>query len=86
MDLVLLVLLGAAAALAVGGLTRRAMLGNRMDGSFETLKQGTRHDALWDGAVILPAPLETASINGVRQGPIPTATTQESPAELRPAS
>jgi hypothetical protein len=57
-----------------------------MDCSFETLKQRKRQDALWDDVMILPAPVEVDSIKGVRQGPIPTAITQESPAELRPAS
>jgi hypothetical protein len=86
MALVLLVFLGAAAALAMGGLARRAVLGNRMDCSFETLKQRTRQNASWDDVVIRRAPVQVDSIKGVRLGPSPTTNTQEVPAELRPAS
>jgi hypothetical protein len=86
MDLVLLVFLGAAAVLAMGGLARRAVLGNRMDCSFETLKQKARQNASRDEVVIRRAPAQVDSIKGVHHGPSPAANTQGVPVELRPAS
>ena len=46
MDLVLLVGLGVTAALAVGGLARRAVLGERMNRAFEAPKERSRQNAL----------------------------------------
>jgi len=86
MELVLLLLIGGTVALAVGGLTRRTVLGNRMDCAFEALKQRSRQNALWDDVVIPRAPVQADSIKAVRHGSSPTANIQESPAELRPAS
>jgi hypothetical protein len=86
MDLVLLVVVGGAATLAVAGLTRRAVLGNRMDCSFEELKVGMRQTVWLEDEMILQAPAQSAvAITAVRQDPSPIANIEESPAELKPA-
>jgi hypothetical protein len=54
MELVLLVGVGVAAALAAGESARRALLGRRMDRSFEFLKVNTPHGALGGDAVMRP--------------------------------
>jgi hypothetical protein len=86
MDLVLLVVVSGAATLAVGGLTRRAVLGNRMDCSFEALKVGMRQKVWLEDEMILRAPVQSAvAIKAVRHNPSPMANAEESPAEFKPA-
>lgn len=83
MDLELLVGGGLVAALATWELGRRAVLGNRMDRSFEVLKAGTRQMASPDDVVIRRAPVRGAVfIKSVRHDQGPRVSDTESPAEL----
>jgi hypothetical protein len=83
MDLELLVGGGLAASLAAWELARRAVLGNRMDRSFEVLKEGRRQMASSDDVVIAPV-LGAALIKAVRQDQGSKPSDTESPAELIP--
>jgi hypothetical protein len=83
MDLVLLVGIGVPAALAAGVSARRAVLGNQMARSFETLKLSMRQSASRDDLVMRRAPVSgTVSIGVVRHGLGPRANNQEPPAEV----
>ena len=84
MDLVLLIGVAAAAALAVAGLTRRTVLGNRMDCSFEALKGVARAHAAWDELAIVEAPVQADSIKAVRLELSPMTSASDLPAELTP--
>ena len=83
MDFVLFVGVGMAAALATWELVRRAVLGNRMDRSFEALKAGTRQMASRDDVVIHRTPLRAGvAVITVHHSQGPKASNEESPAEL----
>jgi hypothetical protein len=79
MDLVLLIGLSVVAALAAGVSARRAVLGNRMDSSFEFLKVTTRQSATFDD-VVMPAPVRRV----VSIKPAPMADNERLVAEFIP--
>jgi hypothetical protein len=81
MDLVLLIGVSVVAALAAGVSARRAVLGNRMDSSFDLLKVRTRQNATFDDVVIRPAPVRRL----VSIKPAPIANNEGSLAEVIPA-
>jgi hypothetical protein len=83
MDLVLFVGVGVGAAFATWELVRRAVLGNRMDRSFEVLKVRTRQPAPGDDVVVHRAPLRRAVlIKAVRHHQRQVPSCKESPAGL----
>jgi hypothetical protein len=85
MNLVLLIGVAVAVAFAVGGLTRRTVLGNRMDCSFEALKGVTPAHAAWDELAMVEAPVQADSIRAVRLDLSPTTSASDLPAELTPS-
>jgi hypothetical protein len=86
MELVLLVGVGVAAALAAGESARRALLGRRMDRSFEVLKVSTPHGALGgDAAMRRVRVRRMISIKAGRHDHGSLANPQESLGELTSA-
>jgi hypothetical protein len=85
MDLVPLVGVGVAAVLVAGVSARRAALGNRMDGSLETLKVRTRQRVpLIDVAMRRAPDRGTVLIKAVCHDQVPMANNEESLAEVIP--
>jgi len=84
MDLVLLIGVGVVAALAAGVSARRAVLGNRMDSSFEFMKR-TRQRVSIDDVVASRASVRgTTSVRALHERR-PMANNQASPTDHIPA-
>ena len=84
MDLVPLVAIAVVVALCAGELARRTRLGNRMDGSFETLKGVQPEYGAWDQLVMVEPPVAVDPIAAMRLDPSPMTSTLESSPQLTP--
>lgn len=88
MDLVLLVSVSVALALATGELARRAMLGSRMEHAFEAVKEGMQQMASPNDAPIQgdPSSSQAAMVKTVNVHHGPITGFEKSFAEYIPAS
>lgn len=86
MDLVLLVGVGVVGALVAGVSARRAVLGQRMDDSFEALKVSARQSVSPPDVVMHRAPVRVTVSKAVLHGHSPIANTGEPQAEVIRAS